>query len=66
MLVVVFVVGGWAPAPALLTLLAGPLAVPITKAIRRTTEGPPLIVALKGIARLDLIFGLLLALGVAL
>ncbi|MFZ0492432.1 MAG: 1,4-dihydroxy-2-naphthoate polyprenyltransferase [Acidimicrobiia bacterium] len=65
-LVVAFVVGGWTPPLSLLTLLAAPLAVPITKAIRTATDGPSLIVALKGIARLDLIFGLLLALGVAL
>jgi 1,4-dihydroxy-2-naphthoate octaprenyltransferase len=65
-LVVVFVVGGWTPPLSLLTLLAAPLAVPITRAIRTATDGPSLIVALKGIARLDLIFGLLLALGVAL
>jgi 1,4-dihydroxy-2-naphthoate octaprenyltransferase len=65
-LVVVFVAGGWAPPPALLALVAVPLAIPITRAIHTTTEGPPLIVALKGIARLDLIFGLLLAIGVAL
>ena len=65
-LIVVFVAGGWTPPLTLLTLLVGPLAIPITKAIRTTTEGPPLIVALKGIARLELVFGLLLALGVAL
>jgi 1,4-dihydroxy-2-naphthoate octaprenyltransferase len=65
-LVIAFVVVGRVPPFALVTLLAIPLAVPITKAIHRTTEGPPLITALKGIARLDLIFGLLLALGVVL
>jgi len=66
LLVTIYVAVGWVPVWSLLTLVAAPLAIPIARTIRQATEGPPLISALKGIARLDLLFGLLLAVGVAL
>jgi len=65
-LVAVFALLGWIPPLTSLALLSIPLAVPVTTAIYRNVEGPPLITALKGIARLDLIVGLLVALGAVL
>jgi 1,4-dihydroxy-2-naphthoate octaprenyltransferase len=60
-----FGVVGWTPRWTLLALLAAPLAVPIVQAIYRETQGPPLIQALKGVARLHLVVGVLLAIGAA-
>lgn len=65
-LVAIYVIAGWVPVFTLIALVSAPLAVPLSRIIHRSIEGPPLIVALKGIARLDLLFGLLLAVGVVL
>jgi 1,4-dihydroxy-2-naphthoate octaprenyltransferase len=63
--ILVFGVLEWIPLWTLLALLAAPLAVPIVWTIYRETQGPPLIRALKGIARLHLLVGVLLAIGAA-
>lgn len=63
--ILIFGVFEWTPRWTLLALLTAPLAVPIVRAIYRETEGPPLIRALKGIARLQLLVGILLAIGSA-
>ena len=57
---------GWTPQWTLLAMIATPLAIPIVRTIYRETQGPPLIQALKGIARLHLLVGVLLAVGAAL
>jgi 1,4-dihydroxy-2-naphthoate octaprenyltransferase len=64
--ILIFGVFEWTPRWTLLALLTAPLAVPIVRAVYRETEGPPLIRALKGIARLQLVVGILLAIGSAL
>ncbi len=56
---------GGTPRWTLLALAALPAAYPIVRAVHRETEGPPLIRALRGVARLHLLVGLLLALGAA-
>jgi 1,4-dihydroxy-2-naphthoate octaprenyltransferase len=61
--VAVFGAAGWTPIWTLLALLAAPLGVPIVQTIYRETQGPPLIRALKGIARLHLLVGVLLTMG---
>jgi 1,4-dihydroxy-2-naphthoate octaprenyltransferase len=61
--ILVFGVYGWTPRWTLLALMAAPLAVPIVRTVYRETQGPPLILALKGIARLHLLVGLLLTVG---
>ena len=48
-----------------LALLASPLAVPLIRTIRSTTEGPALIGVLEGTARLHLLVGIGLAVGAA-
>ena len=63
--ILIFGVFEWTPRWTLLALSTAPLAVPIVRAIYRETEGPPLIRALKGIARLQLLVGILLAIGSA-
>jgi 1,4-dihydroxy-2-naphthoate octaprenyltransferase len=65
-LIALFALAGWTPPLTSLALLSVPLGVPVTRAIHRSISGPPLIVALKGVARLDLIVGLLVALGAVL
>jgi 1,4-dihydroxy-2-naphthoate octaprenyltransferase len=55
----------WIPRWTLLALLAAPLVVPIVQTVYRETQGPPLIQALKGVARLHLLVGVLLAIGAA-
>jgi 1,4-dihydroxy-2-naphthoate octaprenyltransferase len=62
----VFGVFEWTPRWTLLALPAAPLAVPIVRTIYRESQGPPLIWALKGIARLHLVIGVLLTIGAAL
>ena len=66
LLVGLFALSGWTPAWTLLALATIPLAIPLTITIHREIAGPPLITVLKGVARLDLAFGLLVALGAAL
>jgi 1,4-dihydroxy-2-naphthoate octaprenyltransferase len=61
--ILVFAVFGWTPRWTLLALIPAPLAIPIVRAVYRETQGPPLIRALKGIARLQLLVGILLAIG---
>jgi 1,4-dihydroxy-2-naphthoate octaprenyltransferase len=58
--------GGWVPRYAALGLLALPWAVPIVRAIFRETAGPALIRALRATARLNLLAGVLIAVGAAL
>jgi 1,4-dihydroxy-2-naphthoate octaprenyltransferase len=58
------VVVGVLPNWALLTLASAPLAVAPVRAILTETAGPPLIAVLKATARLQLVFGGLLAVGV--
>jgi len=65
-LVAAFAILKWTPPWSALALASLPMAVPITRTVRTHTAGPPLIVALKGIAKLELLFGLLLAIGVML
>jgi len=62
-LIAVFAAAGWTPSWTALAVLAVPLAVPVSRTIHATTEGPPLIRALKGTARLHLVVGALVALG---
>lgn len=64
-LIAVFAAAGWTPRWTALAVVAVPLAVPVSRIIRTATEGPPLIRALKGTARLHLAVGVLLALGAA-
>lgn len=66
LLVGLFALFGWTPAWTMIALATIPLAIPLTITIHREIAGPPLIVVLKGVARLDLFFGVLLALGSAL
>ena len=63
--IAVFALAGWTSAWTALALTAVVLALPISRTIHREVEGPPLIGALKGTARLHLAVGLLLALGSA-
>ena len=49
-----------------LALLASPLALPLIRAIRTSTEGPALIRVLEGTARLHLLVGIGLAAGAAI
>jgi len=64
--ILVFGVFRWTPRWTLLALLAAPVALPIVRIIYQETQGPPLIRALKGVARLQLLVGVLLAVGSAL
>ena len=57
---------GIVPRWAALAVLAAPLALPLTRTIRSTTEGPALIRVLEGTARLHLLVGVGLALGGAI
>jgi 1,4-dihydroxy-2-naphthoate octaprenyltransferase len=65
-LIVVFAAAGWTPRWTALAAIAAPLAAPLSRIVRNTTEGPPLIRALKGTARLHLLVGTLVALGAAI
>ncbi len=56
---------GWTPRGTLIGLAAAPFAIPVIRTVYRATEGPPLIRALKGTARLHLAVGVLLAVGAA-
>ena len=64
--ILAFALTEWTPRWTLLAMIAIPLAIPIVRTIYRETQGPPLIRALKGIARLQLLVGVLLAIGAAL
>ena len=61
--IAVFGAAGWTPIWTLLALLAAPVSVPIVAIVKSETQGPPLIRALKGIARLHLLVGILLTVG---
>ncbi|NOY57117.1 MAG: 1,4-dihydroxy-2-naphthoate polyprenyltransferase [Actinobacteria bacterium] len=65
-LIGVFALAGWTPAWTALALVTAPLAIPLTGTIHRETSGPALIGVLKGVARLDLVFGILVAIGAAI
>ncbi len=62
--IAVAALAGWIPTWTLLAMLAIPPAIPIVRAIVRHREGPELIAALKGTARLQLLVGVLFAVGV--
>jgi 1,4-dihydroxy-2-naphthoate octaprenyltransferase len=64
--ILIFGVFEWTPRWTLLALSTTPLAVPIVRTVYRETQGPPLIRALKGVARLQLLVGILLAFGSAI
>ncbi|MDH3498787.1 MAG: 1,4-dihydroxy-2-naphthoate polyprenyltransferase [Acidimicrobiia bacterium] len=49
-----------------LALVALPLGVPLVRTVRSTTAGPALITVLKGTARLQVVVGVLLAVGAAI
>ncbi len=57
---------GWIPPWSAVALLALPLAIPIVRTIVAHHEGPALIAALKGTARLQLLVGSLVAVGALL
>lgn len=64
-------IGGYVAAGAmtpwvLLCLTALPLALPPVRTVATTTDGPPLVKALKATARLHVLVGLLIALGVTI
>jgi 1,4-dihydroxy-2-naphthoate octaprenyltransferase len=61
--IMLFAAVGWTPIWTLLALLATPPAIPIVRTVFRATSGPPLISALKGVARLHLLVGVLLTVG---
>ena len=61
--IALFAITGWTPRWTVLAILAVPQAVPIVRTVRTATDGASLIRALKGTARLQLIVGLLVALG---
>ncbi len=63
---ILFWLADWFPAWALLPWLTVPLALRQVRTLHTTTEGPPLNKALAGTAQLDLLFSLLLALGLVL
>jgi len=57
---------GAVPRLCLLGLLAVPAALPVIAAVRRETEGPALVRALRATARVHALFGLLVAVGSAI
>ena len=61
--ILVFALTGWTPIWTLPALITTPLAFPMVRTIYRETSGPPLISALKAVARLHLVVGVLLAAG---
>lgn len=63
--IAVFAATGWIPGTAAIALAAAPLAVAPVRTVLRSTDGPGLIAALRGDARLHLAVGVLLAIGVA-
>lgn len=65
-LIVLFAAAGSTPRWTALAVIAVPLAVPISRLVRTATEGPPLIRALQGTARLHLVVGALVAVGAAI
>ena len=65
-LIAIFALAAWAPRFSLVALLAVPLAVPPVRTVFRETAGPVLIGALKATARIHLLVGALLAVGVTL
>ncbi len=58
-----FGAAGWTPVWTLLAMIVAPFALPIVRTIHAETRGPPLIRALKGIARIHLAVGILLTVG---
>ncbi|NQV06696.1 1,4-dihydroxy-2-naphthoate polyprenyltransferase [bacterium] len=57
---------GWAPRGTLLGLAAAPLSIAIVRTVMAEVEGPPLIGALKGTARLHALTGALIGIGAIL
>lgn len=60
------VVFDWLPAGAVLTLAALPVGLPLIRKLQQERSGPPLIKVLKGTARLQLLVGILLSIGILL
>ncbi|MGA9595160.1 MAG: 1,4-dihydroxy-2-naphthoate polyprenyltransferase [Acidimicrobiia bacterium] len=58
------VLAGWLPTGAILTIVATPLGWPLLRDLYRERTGPPLIAVLKGTSRLQMVAGVLLALGI--
>ena len=65
LVIAIFATTGGTPPWTLLALAGLPIAFPLSRAVTSETEGPPLIAALKGTARLHLAVGVLLGLGSA-
>jgi 1,4-dihydroxy-2-naphthoate octaprenyltransferase len=65
-LIAAFATMKWIPREATLALLVSPLALPVVRAARTRSDGPGLIMVLKGAARLHLLVGTALAVGAAL
>ena len=59
-------IGGWASSPVMVSWLALPLAAGPMAVVLGRREAPEMNGALAGTARLLLVFGVLLALGIAL
>lgn len=54
----------WLPVGTMIAYIASPLALPLFRIVGTQTEGPPLIRALKGTARLQVIVAVLMSIGV--
>ena len=64
-LIAILAAGGWTPRPTAIAVVAMVAAPSISHTIKTRVDGPALIRALKGTARLHLVVGVLLALGAA-
>lgn len=62
----IFVITNLVPTAAGFAVFWAPMAVPLIKTVKTTTEGPALIGVLKGTARLELLVGLSMAAGASL
>jgi 1,4-dihydroxy-2-naphthoate octaprenyltransferase len=56
----------WLPAGTMIAYIASPLALPLFRIVGTQTEGPPLIRALKGTARLQVLVAALMSVGILL
>jgi 1,4-dihydroxy-2-naphthoate octaprenyltransferase len=54
----------WLPIGTMIAYIASPLALPLFRIIGTQTEGPPLIQALKGTARLQVLVATLMSVGI--
>lgn len=64
--IAIFAALGTTPRWTALALVMAPLAVPLSRIVRSSTEGPPLIAALTGTGRLHLLVGVLVGFGSAI